>query len=76
VLVGNEVAAVIEFFCTEPTEPDGPLQEVIGQIGTQLGRVVERERAEQNLLEAGNGGGGGRAKSEFLANMSHEIRTP
>ncbi len=49
VLLGNEVVAVIEFFCGQVTEPDFELLEVMVHIGTQLGRVVERERAKASL---------------------------
>jgi diguanylate cyclase (GGDEF)-like protein/PAS domain S-box-containing protein len=49
VLVGSEVAAVMEFFTSEPLEPDDALCDVMGQIGVQLGRVVERELAQDRL---------------------------
>ena len=49
VLVGKEVVAVLEFFAAEAVEPDEGLLEVMGHIGTQLGRVVERTRAEEAL---------------------------
>ena len=49
VLVGSEVTAVLEFFTSEPLQPDDALCEVMGQIGTQLGRVVERELAQDRL---------------------------
>ncbi|MPY93100.1 MAG: EAL domain-containing protein [Acidimicrobiia bacterium] len=49
VLVGREVAAVLEFFTAEALEPNESMSEVMGQIGTQLGRVIERERAEARL---------------------------
>jgi diguanylate cyclase (GGDEF)-like protein/PAS domain S-box-containing protein len=49
VMVGSEVAAVLEFFASEPLEPDEALCEIMGQIGNQLGRVVERERAREQL---------------------------
>ncbi|MCI0395708.1 MAG: GAF domain-containing protein [Chloroflexi bacterium] len=52
VLVGKEVVAVMEFFSGEVEEPDEILLEVMGQIGTQLGRVVERARAEEALRES------------------------
>jgi PAS domain S-box-containing protein len=47
-----EVVAVLEFFSTEAIEPDEKLLEVLGLIGAQLGRVVERERAEAALRES------------------------
>jgi PAS domain S-box-containing protein len=49
VLVGAEVAAVLEFFSPDPVEPDGALLDVMANIGTQLGRVVERARADAAL---------------------------
>lgn len=49
VLVGDEVAAVLEFFSTEVEEPDEKLLEVMMHVGTQLGRVIERKRAEEQL---------------------------
>jgi len=52
VLVGAKVAAVLEFFSTEAVEAYPPLLEVMAQIGTQLGRVLERTRAERKLADA------------------------
>ena len=49
VLVGTEVVAVLEFFSSVAIEPDEPLLEVMAHVGTQLGRVFERERAEEKL---------------------------
>ena len=46
-------------------------------IGAQLGRVIERKRAEENLRQAKDAAeNASRSKSSFLANMSHELRTP
>lgn len=47
VLSGTEVAAVLEFFSDEPLQPDEDLIEVLGAVGTQLGRTVERTRSEE-----------------------------
>jgi len=52
VLVGDEVAGVMEFFGTRPRTPDGPLVEVMTSVGAQLGRVVERERARTALASS------------------------
>jgi signal transduction histidine kinase len=84
VLCGEEVVAVLEFFAQEPRPPDRSILDLMAQIGTQLGRVIERQRAEESLRaqtaqlakardEAKDAD---RAKSSFLANMSHELRTP
>jgi PAS domain S-box-containing protein len=51
VLVGSEVVAVMEFFSAEPEEPNEPLLDVMANIGAQLGRVIERRRAEEALEE-------------------------
>ena len=45
VLVGDEVGAVLEFFTETPTAPDAGLLALAASVGTQLGRVFERERA-------------------------------
>ncbi|MCH7956816.1 MAG: PAS domain S-box protein [Proteobacteria bacterium] len=49
VLVGQEVVAVLEFFCTRAVQPDQSLLQVLVNIGAQLGRVFERKRAETEL---------------------------
>jgi len=84
VLIGREVVGVIEFFSTHPVPPDQRLLDVVNQIGTQLGRVVERRRAQDTIIRAKEkaeeaqraADRASQAKTDFLANMSHEIRTP
>ena len=49
VMIGREVVAVLEFFTPEAVKPNEQLLEVMAQVGTQLGRVIERERAEEGL---------------------------
>jgi PAS domain S-box-containing protein len=84
VLIGREVVGVMEFFSTHPVSPDQRLLDVVVQIGTQLGRVVERQRSQDEIIQAREkayeaqreADHANQTKSEFLANMSHEIRTP
>jgi len=49
VLTGRKVVAIIELFSHEAVEPDGHMLEIMAQIGTQLGRVIERRAAENTL---------------------------
>jgi signal transduction histidine kinase len=84
VMSGEDVVAVLEFFGVRARAPDAAMLVLMAQIGTQLGRVVERQRAEQalkdqtaELIRARDAAtSADRAKSTFLANMSHELRTP
>ncbi len=84
VLSGDEVVAVVEFYGTETRAPDPVLVELMVQAGTQLGRAIERQRAQDRLqaqtvelaTARDEAKDADRAKSAFLANMSHELRTP
>ncbi|HEV2757710.1 MAG TPA: diguanylate cyclase [Actinomycetota bacterium] len=48
-LVGREVVGVLEFFSDEVSELSEPLLETMVNVGTQLGRTVERERVSRQL---------------------------
>ena len=50
VMVGDEVAGVLEFFARRLIVPDEDLLGIMGQIGTQLGRVIERDRSRRALI--------------------------
>ncbi|MBD3672175.1 MAG: PAS domain S-box protein [Planctomycetaceae bacterium] len=52
VTLGDQVVAVLEFFSSESSEPDKDLLDVMSNIGTQLSRVVERRRLQEELIDA------------------------
>jgi PAS domain S-box-containing protein len=52
VLSSARVVAVLEFFASEPREPDDMLLGAMAQIGLQLGQAFERKRTEQALRES------------------------
>jgi len=46
ILIGEKVVGVMEFFSSKAVEPDPELLDIMAQIGTQLGRVLERKQAQ------------------------------
>lgn len=52
VLVGREAFAIIELFHPEPLTKEAELLDVLEQVGTELGRVVERARNQALLRES------------------------
>jgi len=51
ILVGERVVGAFEFFSAETDEPSEHLLEVMRNVGTQLGRVIEREEARERELD-------------------------
>ena len=84
VLIASDTAAVYEFFCLQAAPPDEAVLRAMAQIGSVLGRAIERKRAEEQLHEQvaeaqamrRAAEAASRAKSDFLAVTSHEVRTP
>jgi ammonium transporter len=52
IMAGNTAVGVLEFFTDEPLTADAELLELLLSVGTQLGRVVERQRSEEARLRA------------------------
>jgi PAS domain S-box-containing protein len=77
IVVEDKILGVLEFFSLQTAQPDEELLAILGHIGSQLGQVILRQRAEEELQRAkGSAESANRAKSEFLTTMSHEMRTP
>ncbi|MCZ6820797.1 MAG: PAS domain S-box protein, partial [Calditrichaeota bacterium] len=52
VKIGGEIAAVLEFFADSEFDPDKQLLLVMANVGTQLGGMFERRRAEEALRQS------------------------
>jgi signal transduction histidine kinase/DNA-binding response OmpR family regulator len=79
ILIGHEVAGILEFYAAEALAPHASLLDALTQMGTQLGRVVERERATEQLQrqqEALVQQEKLAAMSTMLASVAHELNNP
>jgi PAS domain S-box-containing protein len=77
VFVEEKIIGVLEFFSLERVHPDEEFLSMLGHIGLQLGQVIIRQRAKEDLQRAKTSAeSANRSKGEFLTTMSHEMRTP
>ncbi|MFN2465192.1 MAG: ATP-binding protein [Candidatus Dormibacteria bacterium] len=51
ILAASECVGVMEFYCSLPAAADQQVLDLMLEIGTQLGRVMERRRAEDDRAE-------------------------
>ena len=49
ILVGSQAEGVLEFFTYRPMKSDAGVLHLMNQIGTQLGRLIERTRAQERI---------------------------
>jgi PAS domain S-box-containing protein len=52
IMIGMEVVGVLEFFSEEVADPDIELLDAMASIGTQLGRVIERDRMDRAVRDS------------------------
>ncbi|MFL5433345.1 MAG: PAS domain S-box protein, partial [Myxococcales bacterium] len=62
VLVGKSIFAVLEFFCDREGQPQRELLDVIGMVCLELGRILQRKPAEDELR---------RSEREYRALFEH-----
>lgn len=77
VLAQGEVVAVLEFFSKNAEQPDNELLTVMSHVGEQLGQLVERKRAEEELARRAEELARSNAELQVFAYVaSHDLQEP
>src|SRR5207244_9971605 len=77
VFAQGEVVAVLEFFSSNTEQPDNELLTVMSHVGEQLGQLVERKRAEEELARRAEELARSNAELQVFAYVaSHDLQEP
>lgn len=70
IMVGAEVRGVLELFADDTRPRDDGLLNVLVDLGTQLGRALERSEVDAAHRRLDD------ARADFIARAAHELRSP
>jgi PAS domain S-box-containing protein len=70
IMVGTSARGVLELYSDEPRRRDDRLLSILVDLGTQLGRALERTEADAAHRHLDD------QRAEFVARAAHELRSP
>jgi PAS domain S-box-containing protein len=84
VRLGREVLGVMQFSASTIESPDGPLLDLLGTAGNQIGQFIGRKHAEEERTELlvreqaalAEAEAAIRMRDELVASVSHDLKNP
>lgn len=84
VRLGHEVLGVMQFIARTIESPDGPLLDLLGIAGNQIGQFIGRKRAEEERAELlvreqaalADAEAAIRMRDQLVASVSHDLKNP